>query len=91
VEQAYYGLLNATGQDQAARANLVNGQTAQQAAEDGLNNGLATLPDVLESRSATAQAEYDLEGVLGSQEIAGGDLTRLLTGHSNTVPISCSG
>jgi outer membrane protein TolC len=86
VEQAYYTLLNAIGQEQAARANLVNAQTAQHAAEDRLNNGLATLPDVLEARSATAQAEYDLEAVLGSQEIARGHLATAL-GTSATVAI----
>ncbi|HTU48457.1 MAG TPA: TolC family protein [Bryobacteraceae bacterium] len=86
VEQSYYGLLNATGQEQAARANLVNAQTAQQAAEDRLNNGLATLPDVFEARSATAQAEYDLEAVLGAEETARGDLATSL-GTSATVAI----
>jgi outer membrane protein TolC len=54
VEQAYYQLLNASGQEGAARANLSNAETVQQAAEERLNNGLATLPDVLEARSATA-------------------------------------
>jgi outer membrane protein len=86
VEQAYYGLLNATGQEQAARATLANARTAQQAAEDRLNNGLATLPDVLEARSATAQAEYDLQFVLGAQEIARGDLATAL-GTSATIAI----
>jgi outer membrane protein TolC len=74
VEQAYYRLLNATGQEDAARASLANARTVQQSAEDRLTNGLATLPDVLEARSATAQAEYDLQSVLGAEEIARGDL-----------------
>ena len=86
VEQAYYGLLNASGQEQAARANLMNARTVQQAAEDRLKNGLATLPDVLEARSATAQAEYDLQAVLGAEEIARGDLATAL-GTSATVTI----
>ena len=86
VQQAYYRLLNASGQEEAARANLVNAQTAQQAAEDRLKNGLATLPDVLEARSATAQAEYDLQTVLGAQEIARGDLATAL-GTAATVSI----
>jgi outer membrane protein len=86
VEQAYYGLLNASGQEQAARANLMNARTVQQAAEDRLKNGLATLPDVLEARSATAQAEYDLQAVLGVEEIARGDLATAL-GTSATVTI----
>jgi len=59
VEQAYYQLLNSVGQLAAAQASLTNAQTVQQAAEDRLTNGLATLPDVLEARSAAAQAEYE--------------------------------
>jgi outer membrane protein len=74
VQQAYYRLLNSMGQEDAARASLSNAQAVQEAAEDRLENGLATLPDVLEARSATAQAEYDLQAVLGAEEIARGDL-----------------
>src|SRR5258708_15107302 len=74
VAEAYYRLLNALGQEDAARASLTNAQTVQQAAEDRLPHGLATLPDVLEARSATAQAEFDLQAVIGSEEIARGDL-----------------
>lgn len=50
----------------------------QQAAEGRLRHGLATLPDVLEARSATAQAEYDLQAALGVEEIARGDLATAL-------------
>ena len=78
VADAYYQLLNATGQVDAARANLANAQTVEQAAEARLNNGLATLPDVLEARSATAQAEYDLQAALGAQDVAHGDLATIL-------------
>src|ERR1700756_1848240 len=45
VEQAYYQLLNASGQEEAVRASLANAQAVQQAAENRLQNGLATLPD----------------------------------------------
>ncbi len=41
-------------------------QNVQQAAEERLRNGLTPLPDVSEARSATAQAEYDLQAVLGA-------------------------
>jgi outer membrane protein len=82
VEQAYYQLLNASGQEEAARANLSNAQAVQQAAEERLNHGLATLPDVLEARSATAQAEYELQAVLGAEEIAHGNLADAL----GTIP-----
>jgi outer membrane protein len=78
VEQAYYQLLNASGQEDAARASLANAQAVQQAADDRLQNGLATLPDVLEARSATAQAEYDLQAVLGAEQIAAGNLATAL-------------
>jgi outer membrane protein TolC len=42
VQQAYYRLLNAAGQEAAARASLANAQAVQQAAEERLQNGLAT-------------------------------------------------
>jgi outer membrane protein len=78
VQQAYYRLLNALGQEEAARANLANAQTVQQAAEDRLQNGLATLPDVLEARSATAQAQYNLQAILGVEQATRGDLATAL-------------
>src|SRR5271170_4795819 len=86
VQRAYYQLLNASGQEDAARAALANAQAVQQAAEERLNNGLATLPDVLEARSATAQAEYELQAVLGAEQIAQGDLATSL-GTSPTIAI----
>src|SRR5581483_3949767 len=64
VMQAYYRLLDAKG--------------LQQAAEARLQNGLATLPDVLEARSAAAQADYNLQSALGALEIAHGDLATVL-------------
>jgi outer membrane protein len=88
VQRAYYQLLNASGQEEAARADLANAQAVQQAAEDRLDNGLATLPDVLEARSATAQAEYELQAVLGTEEIARGDLaTSLGTSPMATIHV----
>src|SRR5258705_4567595 len=78
VEKAYYELLNTSGQVIAARTSLTNAQTAQQAAEDRLKQGLATLPDVLEARSATAQAEFDLQSVIGAKNVAAGDLATAL-------------
>lgn len=85
VEEAYYRLLNASGQEGAARASLANAQAVQQAAEERLKNGLATLPDVLEARSATAQAQYDLQSVLGLEEIARGDLATALGAPATTT------
>lgn len=78
VEAAYYELLNATGQESAAQANLDNATAVQQAAEARLKNGLATLPDVLEAQSATAQAEYDLQAARGAEDTAHGNLATAL-------------
>jgi outer membrane protein len=85
VEQAYYRLLNASGQEDAARSSLANAQAVQEAAEERLRDGLATLPDVLEARSATAQAQYDLQAVLGAEEIARGDLATALGASAATT------
>jgi len=86
VQEAYYRLLNAMGQEDAARASLSNARAVQQAAEDRLANGLATLPDVLEARSATTQSDYVLQAVLGTEEIARGDLATAI-GTSATTSI----
>ncbi len=85
VQQAYYRLLNASAQDIAARASLANAEAVQQAAEERLRNGLATLPDVLEARSATAQSQYDLQAVLGAEQTARGDLATALGAPAATT------
>lgn len=84
VMQSYYRLLDTKGLEEAAQANLKNAQTVMQAAEARLANGLATLPDVLEARSAAAQADYNLQAAVGATEIAHGDLATAL-GISPTV------
>ncbi len=84
VMQAYYRLLDTKGLQEAAEANLKNAQTVDQAAEARLHLGLATLPDVLEARSAAAQADYNLQAAIGATEIAHGDLATAL-GISPTV------
>ncbi len=84
VMASYYQLLNAHGQRKAAEANLVNAKAVEQAAEARLEHGLATLPDVLEARSATAQAEYDLQSTIGAEETASGDLATTLTAPANS-------
>jgi outer membrane protein len=78
VMAAYYRVLNGKGQEDAQEANLKNAQTVQNAAEARLHEGLATLPDVLEARSAAVQADYDLQAAIGATEIAHGDLATAL-------------
>jgi len=74
VMQAYYRFLDTKGKEDAARANLRDARTVQQGAEARLQSGLSTLPDVLQTRSAAAQADYDLQAAIGATEVAHGDL-----------------
>jgi len=74
VASAYYSLLNARGQRQAAEVSLKNAQTVEQDAESRLSNGLATKPDQLEATAARAQADYDLQAAIGNEDIAHGNL-----------------
>jgi outer membrane protein len=74
----YYRLLNAMGQQEAAKATLLNAQTVEKDTQSRLDRGLATLPDLLEAQAATAQADYDLEAAIGAVEIAHADLATTL-------------
>ena len=71
---AYYNLLNAQGQREAAEVSLKNAQTVAEDAQNRLDNGLATKPDQLEASAAEAQANYDLQAAIGSEDIARGNL-----------------
>jgi outer membrane protein len=70
VSSGYYKLVTAQERLQAARETLKTAQTTQDAAEDRLRNGRATLPDVLNARSETSQAIFDLESADGEENIA---------------------
>lgn len=78
VTSSYYRLLNAMGQQEAAKATLLNAQTVEKDAQSRLDHGLATLPDLLEAQAASAQADYDLQAAIGAQETAQGDLATTL-------------
>jgi outer membrane protein TolC len=84
VSRAYYQLIEALGETQAAQAALMNAQTVQSAAEERLRTGLGTLPDALEARSATAQADLQLQEEIGAVEIARGELATLLALPAST-------
>jgi outer membrane protein len=70
VASAYYQLVTAQERVQAAEDTLRTAQTTQDAAENRLSNGLATLPDVLNARAETAQALFDEESADGDEKIA---------------------
>jgi outer membrane protein TolC len=71
---AYFRLLNANGQREAAQISLKNAETVESDAENRLRNGLATRPDLLEASAARAQADYDLQAIVGAEQIAQGEL-----------------
>ena len=75
VASAYYQLVTAQERLQAAQDTLRTAQTTQDAAENRLSNGLATLPDVLNARAETAQAAFDEESADGDEKIARVTLT----------------
>jgi outer membrane protein len=70
VASGYYTLVTAQQRLQAAQETLKTAQTTQDAAEDRLRNGRATLPDVLNARAATSQAVFDLAAADGDEKIA---------------------
>ena len=70
ISNAYYSLLTAQERLLATRDTLRTAQTTQDAAEARLANGRATLPDVLNARAETAQANFDLEQADGEEKIA---------------------
>ncbi len=78
VASAYYQLVTAQERLQAAQETLRTAQTTQDAAENKLNNGLATLPDVLNARAETSQAVFDEESADGDEKIARVTLTEVV-------------
>ncbi|HVW86230.1 MAG TPA: TolC family protein [Bryobacteraceae bacterium] len=78
VAQAYYKLLDALSRQETAQAAFADARVLRDAIEAKLANGLATLPDALEARSAAAQAQYDLASIQGATQGAQGDLATLL-------------
>jgi len=74
VASAYYRLLNARGQRDAAEVSLKNAKTVEEDAQNRLVHGLATKPDELEATAARAQADFDLQAALGAEDIASGNL-----------------
>ena len=79
VSEAYFNLLKARGLREAAEVSLKDARTTQTAAEERRKNGLATVPEVLEAKAATAKAVYDLQSAIGAQQVEVGNLARAIT------------
>jgi len=70
ISSDYYALVTAQERLQATTEILKTAQTTEDAAESRLANGRATMPDVLNARSQTAQAVFDREAADGDEKIA---------------------
>jgi len=65
VERAYYQYQGTKALLEAERANLRDVQTNLQAADERRRAGVATVTDVLQSRTAVAQAQLNIESLEG--------------------------
>jgi len=79
VSQSYFGLLEAKGLREAAEVSLNDAKTSEAAAQERRNNGLATVPEVLEAKAATAKANYQLQSALGAEQVEIGNLATAIT------------
>ncbi len=78
VVSAYYKVMLAISRTSAAETTLMNAKTVQEAVEERLAHGLATLPDKLDAEAATAQANYELATVQGEEKVVRGELAAIL-------------
>lgn len=78
VASRYYMLVTAQERLQAAEETLKTARTTQDAAENQLANGRATLPDVLNARAETSQAVFDRESADGDEKVARVSLTEAI-------------
>jgi outer membrane protein len=81
VSQSYFGLLEAKGLREAAEVSLNDAKTSEAAAQERRNNGLATVPEVLEAKAATARANYQLQSALGAEQVEIGNLATAITAN----------
>jgi outer membrane protein len=79
VSRAYFSLLSARGLREAAEVSLNDAKTTEAAAQQRRDNGLATVPEVLEAKAATAKAVYDLQSAIGAEKVEIGNLARAIT------------
>ncbi len=81
VSQEYFNLLKARGLREAAEVSLNDARTTESAAQERRKNGLATVPEVLEAKAATAKAAYDLQSAIGYERVEIGNLARAITAN----------
>jgi outer membrane protein TolC len=70
VTRQFHALTAVRGQVAAARAALAAARSLEEAATARKQNGLATLPEVLQAQEETARATYDVEDALAAEHDA---------------------
>jgi outer membrane protein len=86
VQKSFYALTSTRGRIAVARAALESARTVQEAAEERLRRGLATLPEASLARQQAVQAAFDLEDVLARERNAQVSLAQSI-GIPPTTPI----
>jgi outer membrane protein TolC len=86
VQKSFYALTSTRGRIAVARAALESARTVQEAAEERLKRGLATLPEASLARQQAVQAAFDLEDVLARERNAQVTLAQSI-GIPPTTPI----
>jgi outer membrane protein TolC len=81
VSEAYFSLLRTRGLREAAEVSLNDARTTENAAQERRKNGLATVPEVLEAKAATAKAAYDLQSAIGAERVEIGNLAKAITAN----------
>lgn len=74
TEKAYFGYLAAKAAAEARRANLEDAELQREGAVRRRDAGVATLADVLQARTAAAQAKLALQAALGTVQTTRGAL-----------------
>lgn len=83
VPQAYYTYLGDRALVTAGRKNLEDANTTLNSTEARKESGAATIADVLQARSSTAQAQADLASARGSAKISKGALATAVGWQAN--------
>jgi len=86
VQEAYFQYLNLKAQLEAARASLEQARVGSEAADARHDAGVATIADVLQARTALAQARLDVDGLEGQVLAMRGALATAM-GLPATVPL----
>lgn len=85
VDSAYFGYVALRALLEAQRASLAEADSNLAAAEERRRVGVATIADVLQARTAQAQARLAVQQTEGNQQVARGLLAQAL-GYSPTLP-----